>query len=74
MVRGRVEAEVVLLGSLDVVLIEDEMVVAGVRTLAAVVGAERNEFAGEFVDILSFDLRPSHIFSFRIHSIPLGLK
>jgi hypothetical protein len=59
---------------LDVDLIEDEMVLAGVRTLAAVVGAERNEFAGEFVDILSFDLRSGYIFLFRIYSLPMGLK
>lgn len=31
----------------------DEMVLAGVRTLAAVVGAERYEVAGELVVILS---------------------
>lgn len=69
MVRGRVLVE----GSLDVVRIE-EMVLAGVRTLAAVVGAERNEFAGEFVDILSLGLRSGYIFLLRIYSIPMGLK
>lgn len=46
MVRGQVE--VVL--SLDVLI--EEVVLAGVRTLAAVVGAERYEAAGEFVVIL----------------------
>lgn len=72
-VRGRFEVVVVLLRSLDVVLIE-EMVLAGVRTLAAVVGAERYEFAGEFVDILSFYLRSGYMFLFPIYNSPMGTE
>lgn len=60
MVRGRVEVVVL---SLDVRI---EVVLAGVRTLAAVVGAERNEVAGELVVILNFDLGSGYMFLFRI--------
>lgn len=68
MVRGRVE--VVL--SLDDLI--EEVVLVGVRMLAAVVGAERKEAAGELVLILTFGLSAVYMFLFRIYSIPMGLS
>jgi hypothetical protein len=52
----------------------EEVVLVGVRMLAAVVGAERKEAAGELVLILTFGLSAVYMFLFRIYSIPMGLS